>query len=299
MPVLYTFAKHTLSCWHLSFRWSYVTKRWGVSIALERVQKVVTTRSIFHERCQIFVVNLPICRIGKSRFNICSVESTKDSWVKGEERDGSKILTFAIKLCYECSLLIGYCWGKSKTPFFFAFAFVLRPSAIRWKMIACNLRRDSSSFVSESPKNRPDRNRNVRPSTESRKLGASRRFASWIMQDVARNVERDRNERKGRGKKRSNEGQRVSNAVARSKNALKRVWSLRSSREWRNRKRSAEAQNLRARAKVPTSSGDGSVCPFYDELSEGTFWEDVRLNTSSSIALHKNNCILLVIRFML
>lgn len=67
------------------------------------------------------------------------------------------------------------------------------------QIIACDLCRDSSSFVSESPKNRPDRNRNARPSTGSRKLGASRRFASWIMQDVARNVERDRNERKGHG----------------------------------------------------------------------------------------------------
>ena len=90
--------------------------------------------------------------------------------------------------------------------------------------------------------------------TESRKLGVSRRSASWIMQNVAARETSNVTEMKGKGagwwkKRSSDEGQRVSDAVVRSKNTLKRVWSPRSSREWRNQKRSAEARDLRARGR--------------------------------------------------
>lgn len=138
------------------------------------------------------------------------------------------------------------------------------PERVTRQTTAPDLRRDSSSFMSESPKIVPIEIETPVP-TESRKPSASRKSAFWIMQNVAARETSNVTEMKGKGarwwkkKRNGDEGQRVSDAVARSKNALKRVWSPRSSREWRNRKRSAEARNLRARAKVPTSSGDGSV----------------------------------------
>lgn len=98
--------------------------------------------------------------------------------------------------------------------------------------------------------------------------GVSRRSASWIMQDArrARNVERDRNERKGCriGKKKgaaTGSSQRVSVKERFKASLIPDDHSSR--REWRNRKRSAEAPSSpRARACKDTPyffRRDGSI----------------------------------------
>lgn len=92
------------------------------------------------------------------------------------------------------------------------------------------------------------RNRNWKARRRIAQSGASRRSASWIMQDArrARNVERDRNERKGCRIEKKKSSQRVSVKERFKARLIPDDHS--SCREWRNRKRSAEAPSwLRAR----------------------------------------------------